>query len=51
MVFAVIIWRWLPERPLPLVLSIATLAWLLTAVMLWVARKTIWRKLRIKFVK
>jgi hypothetical protein len=50
-VFAVIVWRWLPHEPLVLVLSVATSAWLITAVMLWIARKTIWRKLRIKFLK
>lgn len=50
-VFAVIIWGWLPEGPLALILSIATLAWLLAAVMLWIARKTIWRKLRVTFLR
>ena len=51
MAFAVIIWRWLPRYPLVPVLITATLAWLLASVTMWIARKTMWRNLRIKFRK
>ncbi len=50
-VFAAIVWKWLQVEPLALVLSIATLVWLLTAVMMWVARKTVCRSMRIRFFK
>jgi hypothetical protein len=46
MVFAAIVWRWLPRYPEALVLGMASLAWLWVSVMIWVARKTMWRKIR-----
>lgn len=49
--FAAIVWRMIPNYPLVLVLSIATLAWLLVAVLTWVARKTIWRSLRVSLFR
>lgn len=51
MVFAVIAWRWLPRGSMEVVLSAATLAWLLVCVTTWIARKAVWRTLRIKFFR
>ena len=48
MAFAAIVWKWLPQYPLIPVLATATLAWLQASVTMWIGRKTIWRKLRIK---
>lgn len=51
MVFAVIVWRCLPRGSMAVVLPAATLAWLLVSVTTWVARKTVWRTLRIRFFR
>jgi len=48
MVFAVIVWRCVPRASMAVVLSAATLAWLLVSVTAWIARKTVWRTLRIR---
>lgn len=46
--FAVVLWKWLPQGSLAVVLSAATLAWLVISMTMWLTRKTIWRYLRIK---
>ena len=46
-VFAIIVWRALPHFPLTAVLAMATSAWLLVAIWVWWARKTLLRKLRV----
>ncbi len=51
MVFAVIVWRCLPRGSMAVVLSAATLAWLLVCVTTWIARKSVWRTLRTKFFR
>ncbi len=48
-VFALIVWRRLPESSLPVVLSEATIAWLLTSVSVWLIREKVWRRLARKF--
>lgn len=48
-VFALIVWRYSPRGPVWLVLSGATLAWLVVSMTMWIVRKTVWRTLRIKF--
>ena len=45
LVFAVIVWKVLPSSSLPLILTAATLAWLSTAVAVWLAREKLWRAL------
>ncbi len=49
--FAFVVWRWIPTHPLPLVLGVATFAWLLVAVLTWTIHETIWRKLRVRFFR
>jgi len=44
--FAIIVWRALAHFPLTAVLAAATSAWLLVAISVWWARKTLLRKLR-----
>jgi len=46
--FALIVWRELPNFSLPIVLSLATLAWLITSVSLWQLRESLWRRLRLR---
>lgn len=48
--FAVIVWRGIRKYPAGLVLSVATLAWSLVAVLIWGSRDRIWRLLRRKFL-
>jgi len=43
LVFAVIVWKALPASSLALVLIAATIAWLVTAVSVWIIREKIWR--------
>jgi hypothetical protein len=45
-VFATIVWNWLPDSPRSLVLTGATLAWLMTSILLWKLRETLWRRIR-----
>jgi hypothetical protein len=49
MAFAVILWRGLPRYPVALVLGAATLVWFVVSITTWWARKTIWRRLRVRF--
>jgi hypothetical protein len=49
--FAVVVWQMLPRYPVALVLSAATLVWFAVAVMMWLARKIVWRSLRAKIRK
>jgi hypothetical protein len=51
MAFALIVWKMLPHYPLTLVLGVATLAWFSVSVLIWLARKTLYRNLRAKFMK
>jgi hypothetical protein len=48
-VFALIVWQRLPSSSLAVVLSEATVAWLITSVSVWLAREILWRKLARKF--
>ena len=41
--FALIVWRELPQHGMAVVLGGATLAWLLTAVLVWEFREKLWR--------
>ena len=50
-VFAVIVCRYLPHGSTAVVLSAATLAWLLVSVTIWIIRKTLCRALRIEFFR
>ncbi len=45
--FAVVVWLWMPRYPSAMVLSGATLAWFLVAVLTWEVRQHFWRKLRL----
>lgn len=45
--FAIIVWRELPSFGLPIVLSLATLAWFVTSVSLWHLREIARRRLRL----
>ncbi len=47
-VFAAIVWYWLPNSPLTVVVGAATVAWLLVAVIVWELRETLWRHIRLK---
>jgi hypothetical protein len=51
MVFAVIVWRCMPCGSMAVVLLAATLAWLLVSLTAWIARKTVWRTLRIRLFR
>ena len=44
--FAVVVWKWLPYYPEALVLGVATAAWSLTSVIMFVGRETIGKKIR-----
>jgi hypothetical protein len=44
-VFALVVWKALPSFSLPLILTAATLAWLITAVAVWLVREKLWRAL------
>lgn len=46
MAFALVVWRCMPNYPAALVLGLATLAWLLVAVLAWGVHETVWRRLR-----
>ena len=41
-VFAVVVWLWLPDGSAPLAIAAATLAWGLTAGVIWIAWKRNW---------
>ena len=43
--FALICWLFIPRYSLGLVLAVATLVWLLTAVSIWILRKRRWKHL------
>jgi hypothetical protein len=45
-VFAVIVWQGLPQLKLAVVLTMATVAWLVTSVGVWQLRESLWRRLR-----
>jgi hypothetical protein len=45
-VFAVIVWQALPQLKLAVVLTMATVAWLVTSVGVWQLRESLWRRLR-----
>ncbi|MFY9742897.1 MAG: DUF3147 family protein [Candidatus Sulfotelmatobacter sp.] len=44
-VFALVVWKELPQSSLPLVLVEATVAWLIAAVAIWLMREKLWRAL------
>ena len=46
--FAVVLWRLLPRYPAAAVLAAATLVWFVVSLAMWLARKTLWRRLRTK---
>lgn len=48
MAFAVVLWQGLPRYPAAAVLAVATFAWLFISVATWLARKTAWRRLRVR---
>jgi hypothetical protein len=50
MVFAVIVWRGMPTYPAPLVLGLATVAWLAVVITAWGFHETIWRRLRVAWM-
>jgi hypothetical protein len=45
-IFAVIVWQGLPKITAGAVLTLATLAWLLTSVGVWQLRESLWRRVR-----
>ena len=45
-IFAVVIWQGLPKSTVGIVLTLATLAWLVTSVGVWQLRESLWRRLR-----
>jgi hypothetical protein len=47
--FAVVVWQLMPHHSVALVLSAALLAWLTVSFAMWLARKTLYRRLRAKF--
>lgn len=51
MAFAVITWQLLPRYSVTVVLAAATLAWFAVSLMMWLARRTIWRHVRLKLRK
>jgi hypothetical protein len=48
--FAIIVWQWI-HSPAPMVLSVATLAWLSVAVATWMARDTVIRRIRLRLMR
>jgi hypothetical protein len=50
-VFALILWKGLPQLSLGLVLPLATLAYFVTALSIWSLRETLWRRVREQFRK
>ncbi len=48
-IFALIVWKGLPQHALALVLPLATLAYFVTALSIWSLRETLWRRLREEF--
>ena len=47
--FGAVVWGWVAtDHPVAIVLGVATLGWLLTAVTVWAIHETIWRRLRMK---
>jgi Protein of unknown function (DUF3147) len=47
--FAIIVWRWLPNAAIGIVLFAATLVWVLVSISAWLVRDTLWRRARAKF--
>ncbi len=45
--FALVVWQELPHFSAVVVLSCATLAWLVISVSLWQLRETLWRRIRV----
>ena len=43
--FAFVVWKWLPDHSLVLILSVATLAWLMVSVLTWIIHENILRRL------
>jgi hypothetical protein len=46
--FAFVVWRWLPGHSVVVILSVATLAWLMASVLTWIIHENIWRGLKRK---
>jgi hypothetical protein len=44
--FAIVVWQGLPKSTVGVVLTMATLAWLVTSVGVWQLRESLWRRLR-----
>ena len=51
MAFAVIVWRELPNWKLSFVLCGATLAWLLTSVLVWEFREAVYKHVRARYLR
>jgi hypothetical protein len=49
-VFALIVWRWIPTSSRMLVMAGATLSWFLVAVLAWECHDTLWRRSRARLV-
>lgn len=50
-VFALVLWKGLPQLSLAAVLPLATLAYFVTALSIWSLRETLWRRVREEFRK
>jgi hypothetical protein len=46
MTFAVVVWLCMPNYPAALVLGLATVVWLLVAILAWGVHETVWRRMR-----
>jgi hypothetical protein len=46
--FAFVVWRWLPDHSVAVILSVATLAWLMASVLTWIIHENILRRLERK---
>jgi len=46
--FAIVLWQLLTRYPLSIVLIVALAAWFVISIVVWFARKTLWRSLRIR---
>jgi hypothetical protein len=44
--FALVVWQWLPNSGMGMVLAAATVAWFITAIFVWKIRKILWRRIR-----
>jgi Protein of unknown function (DUF3147) len=47
--YAIVLWQLLPRYPAAAVLAAATLVWFVVSFAMWLARRTVWRSLRVKF--